>query len=387
MHVSGPHDAFTERLMRHALALALRGEGAVEPNPMVGAVVTAAADAAAEPRIVGEGWHAGFGGPHAEVVALAAAGPAARGGTLVVTLEPCCHQGKTPPCVGAIIAAGIRRVVVAIRDPFPAVDGGGIAALRRSGIEVHEGVCAAEARRLVAPFRMLVEHRRPWTIAKWAMSLDGRIATAGGESRWITSPPARDLVHRLRGRMDAILCGIGTALADDPLLTARPPGPRRPLRIVLDRSARLPLTSRLVRTAHEVPVLVAAGPDAPLDRLRALEAAGCELWQATTAQPREAVSELLSALGSRQVTNLLVEGGPTVLGSFADARLLDEVWAFIAPTIIGGALASAPVGGVGSTALATAASIEVEHAGPVGPDMLVRGLIRRSADRDATVAG
>jgi diaminohydroxyphosphoribosylaminopyrimidine deaminase/5-amino-6-(5-phosphoribosylamino)uracil reductase len=369
-------DAFDEHLMRRALELARRGEGQVEPNPMVGAVIAAPADTGGG-HIIAEGWHAVFGGPHAEVAALAAAGAAARGGTLAVTLEPCCHHGKTPPCTAAIVAAGIARVIVASRDPFPAVNGGGIDELRRSGIEVRTGVCEREARRLIAPFSMLVEQQRPWMIAKWAMSLDGRVATAAGMSRWISSEPSRAIVHELRGRMDGILCGIGTVLADDPLLTARPSGPRQPLRIVLDTSARLPTESRLVRSAREIPVLVAAGPKAPADRLRALAAAGCEVWQAAAADSRDRLHELLAELGSRRLTNVLVEGGPTVLGSLADASLVDEVWAFIAPTIIGGAESPSPIAGTGIATLASATAIEIEHTDHPGGDLFIRGMVRR----------
>ena len=370
-------DAFDENLMRRALELARRGEGRAEPNPMVGAVIAAPIDDGIGGRVIAEGWHAEFGGPHAEVVALSAAGSAARGGTLAVTLEPCCHHGKTGPCTDAIIAAGIARVIVATRDPFPAVNGGGIDALRRAGIEVRTGVCEAESRRLIAPFRMLIEQRRPWLIAKWAMSLDGRVATASGMSRWISSEPSRAIVHQLRGRVDGILCGIGTALADDPLLTARPAGPRQPLRIVLDSEARLPIESRLVRTAREVPVLVATGPAAPTDRLRALASAGCDVWQAAAADPRDRLDELLLELGSRRLTNVLVEGGPTVLGSLADANLIDEVWAFIAPTIIGGTAAPSPIAGTGIATLVSAAAIEIEHTEHPGGDLFIRGVVRR----------
>ena len=378
MHPARPPDAdaFDEHLMRRALELARRGEGQVEPNPMVGAVIAAPADTGGG-RIIAEGWHAVFGGPHAEVAALAAAGAAARGGTLAITLEPCCHHGKTPPCTAAIVAAGIARVIVASRDPFPAVNGGGIDELRRAGIEVRTGVCEQEARRLIAPFRMLVEQQRPWMIAKWAMSLDGRVATAAGMSRWISSEPSRAIVHELRGRMDGILCGIGTVLADNPLLTARPAGPRQPLRIVLDTSARLPIESRLVRSAREIPVLVAAGPRVPADRLHALAAAGCEVWQAAAADPRDRLHELLAELGSRRLTNVLVEGGPTVLGSLADASLVDEVWAFIAPTIIGGAESPSPIAGTGIATLASATAIEIEHTDHPGGDLFIRGVVRR----------
>jgi diaminohydroxyphosphoribosylaminopyrimidine deaminase/5-amino-6-(5-phosphoribosylamino)uracil reductase len=373
MYEGRPEDAFDERLMRQALALARHGEGCVEPNPMVGAVI-----ASASGGIIGEGWHELFGGPHAEVAAISAAGTAARGGTLAVTLEPCCHHGKTPPCTAAIIAAGIARVIVGTSDPFPTVNGGGIDALVRAGIEVRVGVCETEARRLIAPFRMLVEQQRPWMIAKWAMSLDGRVATSVGESRWISSEASRAIVHTLRGRMDGILCGIGTALADDPLLTARPAGPRQPLRIVLDSLSRLPLESRLVRTARDVPLLVATGPAAPADRVQSLQAAGCEVWQSTSADPRVHLRELLAELGTRRLTNVLVEGGPTVLGSLADAQAIDEVWAFIAPTIIGGARSPSPIAGAGIASLASAAAIEIEHTEHPGGDLLVRGVVRRA---------
>ena len=360
--------------MRRAIALAGRGRGSVEPNPPVGAVV---AVAGADARIVGEGWHARFGGPHAEVAALAAAGTAARGATLYVSLEPCCHHGKTPPCTDAIIAAGVRRVVVATRDPFPSVNGEGIDSLRRAGIAVDVGTCEAEGRRMIAPFRRLVEDHRPWVIAKWAMSLDGCVATADRESRWISSEPSRALVHDLRGRVDAILVGIGTAIADDPLLTARPAGPRQPIRIVLDRTARLPMDSRLVRSAREVPVLVATGPDAPADRIAALETAGCEVWRARATTAGERLLEILHDLGGRRLTNLLVEGGPTVLGSLADAGLIDEVWAFIAPLVIGGTAAPSPVGGTGIASLASATALDIEAVDRPGDDLLVRGIVRR----------
>ena len=228
-------DAHDTQAMARALELARRAAGRVEPNPMVGAVI-ASRDESGSVTIIAEGWHDAFGGPHAEVMALETAGDRARGGTLYVTLEPCCHHGKTPPCTDAVIAAGIRRVVVAARDPFPAVNGGGIAALKRAGITVESGLCEPDALRLTAPFRMLVERGRPWVTAKWAMSLDGALATGTSGDRWLSSPESRGMVHDLRGRVDGILVGIGTALADDPLLTARPAGPRTPLRIEIGRA-------------------------------------------------------------------------------------------------------------------------------------------------------
>jgi diaminohydroxyphosphoribosylaminopyrimidine deaminase/5-amino-6-(5-phosphoribosylamino)uracil reductase len=344
---------------------------------MVGAVVAAAG------RIIGEGFHARFGGPHAEVEALLAAGAAARGATLYVTLEPCCHHGKTPPCTEAVVAAGIARVVIAARDPFPAVNGGGIAALRAAGIAVEAGLCERESLRLTAPFRKLVEAKKPWVIAKWAMSLDGRMATASGESRWISSPESREIVHGLRGRVDAIVVGIGTALADDPLLTARPGDgsipPRQPVRIVLDSTARLPLDSRLVQTAREQSLLVAVGPDAPADRREALAAAGCEVWNGRERDPGERLTSLCVELGRRRFTNVLIEGGADVLGSLFDRGEADEAWAFIAPKIIGGQAAPAPIGGRGIAGMADAAGIEIEEITRPGGDLFVRGLVTRQA--------
>ena len=357
--------------MRRALELARRGAGRVEPNPLVGSVV-ATPDGGG--RIIAEGWHDRFGGPHAEVVALGAAGPAARGATLYVTLEPCCHHGKTPPCTAAVIAAGIVRVVVAAGDPFPAVQGGGIAALRAAGIAVETGLFEAEARRLTAAFRTLVKTGRPWVIAKWAMSRDRRLAAPPGGDRWISSPESRAIVHELRGRMDAILVGIGTALADDPLLTARPPGPRSPLRIVLDSEARLPLGSALVRSLAEAPVLVAVGPDAPTDRTAELRAAGCEVWQAAAPTHAERLRELLRELGGRRLTNLLVEGGGGVFRTLFAAGLADEIWQFTAacdfsmhPAAESLPLAPEPP------------PFDVEQESHPGGDTFVRGVVRRTA--------
>ena len=257
--------------MQRALELAAQGQGFVEPNPMVGCVIARGAE------IVGEGWHRRFGQAHAEVEALRIAGSRARGATLYVTLEPCCHQGKTPPCTRAVLAAGVARVVAAMADPFPQVAGGGLAELRAAGVEVQTGILENQARKLNAPYLKLLSAGRPWVVAKWAMTLDGKIAARTGDSRWISSPASRQLVHQLRGRMDAILVGRGTAAADDPQLTARPPGPRTALRIVVDTRASLSLASRLVRTAREVPVLVAVGPEAASADCANLQAAGCEV--------------------------------------------------------------------------------------------------------------
>jgi len=325
--------------MRRALELAERGRGSVEPNPLVGAVLVR------DDQAVGEGWHERYGAAHAEVNALARAGGAAHGATLYVTLEPCCHHGKTPPCTEAVLRAGVRRVVAAMTDPFPAVAGRGGAWLREQGVEVDVGPGAEQARRLNAPYLKLVATGLPYVHAKWAMTLDGKICTRTGDSKWISSDRSRPLGHVLRGRMDAIVVGIGTVLADDPLLTARPPGPRVATRVVLDSRGRFPEGSRLAQTAASAPVLVVTAGQ--VGAARRIEDLGCELLALPAEGGRPAVTALLGELGRRRMTNVLVEGGSEVLGSFLDAGAIDEVHVFIAPRLAGGAGAKSPVGGRG----------------------------------------
>jgi diaminohydroxyphosphoribosylaminopyrimidine deaminase/5-amino-6-(5-phosphoribosylamino)uracil reductase len=358
-----------ETWMRRALDLAGRGRGRVEPNPLVGAVV------ARDGRSVGEGWHDGFGGPHAEVNALAAAGDAARGATLYVTLEPCCHHGKTPPCTEAVVRAGVSRVVAAMYDPFPQVAGNGAAVLREAGVAVEVGLLEPEARRLNAPYLTLLGSGRPFVLAKWAMTLDGKIATRAGDSKWISNEESRRRVHELRGRVDAVLIGIGTALADDPQLTARPPGPRTATRIVLDSQCRLPPTSHLATTAREVPTLLATTAAAPDSSAGELEKRGCEVLRLPDANGRADVGALLAELGRRRMTNLLVEGGAAVVGSFFDARAIDEVHVFLAPRLAGGSGAHAPVGGLGVETIAQALNVEGLTVESVAGDLYVRGRI------------
>ena len=237
--------------MARAIELAALGRGSVEPNPMVGCVIARGAE------VIAEGYHRQFGGAHAEVEALAVAGVRAAGATMYVTLEPCCHWGKTPPCSEAVIRAGLARVVAAMPDPFPKVAGGGLTALREAGIAVELGVLESDAEQLNAPYLKRLRTGQPWVIAKWAMTLDGKLATRTGSSRWISSERSRELVHDLRRRVDAILVGRGTVVADDPLLTARPPGDRTALRIILDRLARTPLDAKLVTTSNQMgPTLI-----------------------------------------------------------------------------------------------------------------------------------
>lgn len=356
--------------MRLALTEAAKGRGAVEPNPMVGAVISR------DGVLVGSGHHGRFGGPHAEVEALRAAGDRARGATLHVTLEPCGHHGKTPPCVDAILDAKIARVVIAHRDPFPEVAGRGLARLREAGLEVKVGPLGEAAANLNAPFLKRVFTGLPYVIAKWAMTLDGKTAVEGGDSRWISSAASRALVHEVRGRMDAIIVGVGTAIDDDPQLTARPPGPRVPVRVVLDGRARLPTSSKLVATARETPTLVVVSEAAPEDRRRALRERGCEVV-ALPGERRPSVVSLLEELGRRGMTNVLVEGGGVVLGAFFDADQVDEVDVFVAPLIEGGDHARTPIRGRGRPLMSESVKLErVEHS-TVDGDARIRGTTPR----------
>lgn len=358
-------------VMRHALSLAERGLGFVEPNPMVGAVVVN--DSL---ECLGEGRHERFGGPHAEVHAIERAGSACRGATLYVTLEPCSHHGKTPPCADAVIAAGFRKVVVAVQDPAPHVDGRGIARLREAGIDVDVGLLEAEGRRLIAPFVMLMLEQRPWVTAKWAMTLDGRIATRTGHSQWISNEASRAEAHRLRGRMDAVLVGVGTVLADDPLLTARPLGARVATRVVLDSRGRTPPDSRLCRSTSEAPLLIATTNQSPESWRDAMRQCGAEiLLTGTSSESRVPPLELLHHLGQRRMTNLLVEGGGEVLGSFFDAGLIDECYIFVAPCLAGGENSPGPLGGLGLERISERLTdVQIRT---IGDDVLIRGRVCR----------
>lgn len=355
--------------MRRALELAERGRGYVEPNPLVGAVLVR------DHQLIGEGWHQRYGQAHAEVHALAAAGEAARGATLYVTLEPCCHHGKTPPCTDALLHAGVGRVVTAMTDPFPQVAGNGAVLLRAAGVTVDFGLGEAEARRLNAPYLKLVTTGRPYVHAKWAMTLDGKIATRTGDSKWISGPASRQHVHALRGRMDAIVVGIGTALADDPLLTVRPPGPRTPARVTLDSRGRLPVSSRLVETAGTTPTLVVTVGELPASQVAPLRDRGCEVIALSAEGGRPSVPALLEELGKRRMTNILVEGGSAVLGSFLDARALDEVHVFVAARLLGGSAAKTPIGGLGVAKIDEALALAEWRVEQVEADLLLRGTL------------
>lgn len=365
--------ASDEEVMQYALELAARGVGFVEPNPPVGAVLVDE-----ERRLLGEGWHQRYGGSHAEVFALQQAGEAARGSTLFVTLEPCCHQGKTPPCTRALLSAGVSRVIAAVSDPSPHCAGAGFRELQNAGVDVQVGLLEHSARRLLAPFFKWTTTGLPWVHAKWAMTCDGKLATFTGHSTWISGTASRTIVHQLRGRVDAIVVGLGTVLADDPLLTARPPGPRTPTRIVLDRQARLPAGSRLVCTARDVPTLCVTSPQAPAERVASLQAAGVEVLALDVGVEEAAVWQpLLRELGRRRMMHVLIEGGSAVLGSAWDAQVIDEWHVFVAPKLAGGASARTPLGGKGREQISAEPDLVDFEWHIVGDDAYLHGYTRR----------
>lgn len=354
--------------MRICLEAAGRGRGRVSPNPLVGAAVVRGG------RLVATGHHARHGGDHAEVVALRRAGTGARGATLYVNLEPCAHHGKTPPCVEYVQRAGIRRVVAAMRDPHPLVNGRGFRALRGSGVQVTVGVLRAEARRLNEAYVTALTLGRPLVTLKSGMTLDGRIATAAHRSRWITSEVSRREGHRLRAEHDAVLVGIGTASRDRPLLTVRARGlrSRRPLRVVLDSDLRLDPASPLLRRGGGGAVLVYAARALPGRRAR-LEAAGAEVILAGPGREGVNLRRVLADLARRGVHALLVEGGSEIAWSFLRARAVDKIAFFVAPRIVGGRGAVPAVGGQGVRTPEDAFRVGDLEVGRIGPDLLVKG--------------
>ncbi|WP_282064591.1 bifunctional diaminohydroxyphosphoribosylaminopyrimidine deaminase/5-amino-6-(5-phosphoribosylamino)uracil reductase RibD [Aliiroseovarius marinus] len=354
------------RYMRLALSLARRGLGRVWPNPAVGCVIENGG------RIVGRGWTQPSGRPHAEVVALAQAKDAARGATAYVTLEPCAHHGKTPPCAEALIAAGIARVVCALGDPDPRVDGGGFDMLRTAGIEVQTGLCEDEARVDQAGFLSRVTQGRPMLTLKLASSFDGRIATASGESQWITGPEARRHVHAMRASHDAVMVGAGTARDDDPSLTVRGLGvDHQPVRVVLSRHLDLPLDSQLGRTAREVPVWICHGRRAAPELIAAWEGMGAELIEVNEAQGTLDPTSVLQALGDRGLTRVYCEGGGGLAASLLGARLVDELVGYGAGLAIG-AEGRPSLAAMGLSRLAEAPRFDLVECRDIGGDVLHR---------------
>ena len=369
-----------ERFMRLAVALAKKGEGRTNPNPLVGAVIVQ------ENQIIGQGWHHKYGDLHAERDALRDCrerGNDPSGATIFVTLEPCCHTGKQPPCVEAIVQAGIKKVVVGSRDPNPLVSGKGAAFLRERGVEVEEDFLRSECDTLNFIFFHYITNRTPYVALKYAMTADGKIATAAGKSKWISSQESRDFVHQLRNKYSCIMAGIGTALADDPLLTCRIPGGRNPTRIICDSSLRLPLDSQLVQTAAEVPTIVAcAEPDCLqaqegaalpaqnfLQKEKALAQKGVQIIRCGT--KRVDLSILMQKLGAQNLDSVLVEGGGQLNFSLLQAGLVQRVYSFVAPKIFGGAAAPSPVAGSGVLEVADAFSLAQIDARKIGSDVLI----------------
>jgi diaminohydroxyphosphoribosylaminopyrimidine deaminase/5-amino-6-(5-phosphoribosylamino)uracil reductase len=364
---------FDLRMMRAAVALARRGLGMVWPNPAVGCAIVNGG------RVVGRGWTQQGGRPHGETEALARAGEGARGATAFVSLEPCCHWGRTPPCTDALIAAGIRRVVVALEDPDPRVAGEGVRRLRAAGLDVETGLCAGEAAEINAGFFCRLRSGRPLVTLKLATSLDGRIATGRGESQWITGPPARERAHLLRAAHDAIIVGTGTVFADDPQLTCRLPGlaHRSPVRVVIDRHLRIPPTTRLIADARAAPTWVLTLPSADPVRRQAFLSAGATVIDIDPGPDgKGSLTAALAVLGARGITRLLVEGGGHLAAAFAHAGLIDRLVWVHAPMLIGGDGVPA-VAEFGLEVLATAPGFERLSTAAVGDDVLTVLRVRK----------
>lgn len=366
-------DDIHRAMMERALVEARRGLGRTRPNPAVGCVIARGSE------IIATAYHRRAGELHAEAAALKRAGDQARGADVYVSLEPCDHQGRTGPCTSALVAAGVGRVFVAMRDPNPLVNGRGIRRLRQAGIRVEVGLCEQQAREVNEAFVHRMQTGRPFVVAKLAQSLDGRVATRQGDSQWITSEPARRLGHRLRAELDAIVVGVGTVLADDPKLTCRLRRGRDPVRVVLDTRARTPLSAQVIQGARtsKAPTWLVVGKDASPQRLRAFEKAGVEIIRCRARGGQVDLDALMPLLAERDLVSLLVEGGPRVMGSFVDRGLVDKVHAFVAPLIIGGEKARSAVEAKGAAKLADALHLQRLRVEEVGPDLHVVGYLRR----------
>ena len=363
-------------LIARSIELAYNGLGRVHPNPVVGAVITR------DGVVLGEGWHDSYGGPHAEVEAIAACGEVElAGATMYVSLEPCCHEGKTPPCTAAIAAAGIARVVVASDDPSAKASGRGLGILRDEGIEVAVvppgDELARRARFANQAFRKHARTGRPWVLFKSAMTLDGKVATPSGDSKWISGESSRARAHRWRATVDAVAVGIGTALADDPRLTARVEAvSRQPTHVVFDSTARLPLTSQLLSEAPEQRLIVVVTRAAPRTSVEALEMSGAEVIVATGENEPARVRDALDRLGERGIASLLLEGGPHLAGAFFDAGEIDEVRLFLAPLLLGGRNARDPLEGEGVEQIADALRAETLECERVAEDLLISARLK-----------
>lgn len=361
--------------MGRALELAERGLGWTAPNPMVGAVIVK------DGEIIGQGWHEKCGGLHAERNALKHCVGSPEGATMYVTLEPCCHHGRQPPCTDAILNSGIRRVVVGSDDPNPLVAGKGLDILRKAGLQVETGVLKAECDRLNEVFFHYIRTKRPYVVLKYAMTMDGKIATRTGLSQWITGEEARARVHRDRHRYTAIMAGVGTVLADDPLLTCRMEGGRNPVRIVCDTHLRTPLDSQLVRTAREVPTILAVGGVDPA-RTAPYRDAGCRVLLLPEREGHVDLSVLMEELGKEEIDSILLEGGGTLNWAALESDIVQKVQAYIAPKLFGGTAALSPVGGLGVEAPGQAFALKNSSVTRIGDDFLIESEVDRDVYRD-----
>jgi len=358
-----------ERYMEYALELAEKGSGFTNPNPLVGAVIVK------DGRIVGQGYHQYYGGPHAEVNAFENANEDVEGATMYVTLEPCSHYGKTPPCVDAIVERGIKRVVIGMEDPNPLVSGRGVKILQEEGIEVVTGILEDRCIIQNEIFIKYITTKKPFCIFKSAMTLDGKISTRTGDSRWVSGEESREHVHRLRQRVAGILVGVGTAIADDPMLTTRLEGEetKNPIRIIVDSRGKLPTKSKIVETSGQVRTILVTTDLAPEEKLEALADRGLEIIKSPAKEGRVDISHTLSRLGEMGIDSILVEGGSTIGYSFLEEGLIDKVLFFIAPKLIGGDESKTPLGGKGINLMKDAIDLERVEIRMFGKDILVTG--------------
>lgn len=364
--------------MRMALQLAEKGCGRTAPNPMVGAVVVK------DGRVIGQGWHEKYGQPHAERNALSSCTESPAGAVMYVTLEPCCHHGKQPPCVDAVLDAGIRRVVVGSADPNPLVGGKGIQSLREHGVEVTENVLREECDRLNEVFLYYIQTRQPFVVMKYAMTMDGKIAAYTGKSRWITGEEARNHVQQQRHRYTAIMAGVGTVLADDPLLTCRMPGGKNPVRIICDTGLRTPLTAQIVKTAGQVPTIFAACAQACGDerKRQALEEAGCRILYVDEKNGHVDLQQLMKKLGEEQIDSILLEGGGTLHWAALESGIVCKIQAYLAPKLFGGKEAKTPVEGVGVDSPEHAFFLKDSTITRLGQDFLIESGVMDDVHRD-----
>ncbi len=364
-----------ETYMRRAIVLAERGAGWTTPNPMVGAVIVK------DGRIIGEGWHRRYGEAHAERNALQSCTESPAGAVLYVTLEPCCHHGKQPPCTDAILEAGIRRVAVGSGDPNPLVAGKGVEILRAGGVTVDTGVLKEECDALNPVFFHFIQTKRPYVVMKYAMTMDGKIATRTGASQWITGKAARQRVHQDRHRYSAIMAGVGTVLADDPLLTCRMEGGKNPVRIICDSRLRTPPDSRIVRTAREVPTILAAAAPPP-ERRKALEDAGCPVWDLPGPEGRVDLNALMDRLGAQGIDSVLLEGGGELNWAALHSGIVQKVQAYIAPKLFGGTAAKSPIAGLGVETPAQAVRLVRTTVTQIGEDFLLESEVETDVHGD-----